>query len=368
MEKIFFPTSSDSIGKEIECEQLVIDIHKQSLNPPRWPECCIYRVPNKLRKVKEEAYTPRLVSIGPFHHGQEQFRGMEIQKFRYLREFFNRTGKSYQDLSSIVEENEEQIRHCYSETIELGTTDFVNMVLLDSVFIMELFLRTYGRKNYEKDYIVGSPWFERHIKQDFLLLENQLPFNFLQKFYESAFNGNGEQDAVPSFLYLSWSYFLSNNNRPTEEERMRRILEVPKLVVDDQTEILFRNLMALEQCHYPFDTYICNYVVLLDYLITTKADVVFLVEKGIVVNRLGSSAAVTTLINKFGLEIVEVNSRYHDLIKDLNQYHENNWNRLMASLTSVYFRDFWRGSATFTGIFVLCVAFWNFLRPFVLDT
>ena len=30
--------------------------------------CCIYRVPNRLREVNPEPYTPQIVLIGPLHH------------------------------------------------------------------------------------------------------------------------------------------------------------------------------------------------------------------------------------------------------------------------------------------------------------
>jgi len=52
-------------------------------------------------------------------------------------------------------------------------------------------------------------------------------------------------------------------------EHMQCILEFPPLNIYDETESISQNLMALEQCHYPFHTYICNYVGLLNYLIDT---------------------------------------------------------------------------------------------------
>jgi hypothetical protein len=33
--------------------------------------CCIYKVPERLRELNEKAYTPRVVSIGPIHHGKD---------------------------------------------------------------------------------------------------------------------------------------------------------------------------------------------------------------------------------------------------------------------------------------------------------
>ena len=52
------------------CEELRINIQilieNDFMEPIRRPECCIYRVPPRLRQVNEEAYTPMLISIGPF--------------------------------------------------------------------------------------------------------------------------------------------------------------------------------------------------------------------------------------------------------------------------------------------------------------
>jgi hypothetical protein len=61
-----------------------------------------------------------------------------------------------------------------------------------------------------------------------------------------------------------------------------RPMEVPQLVIDDYTETLLRNLMALEQCLYPSETYICNYVFLLDHLIDDDKDVDLLVHKKVI--------------------------------------------------------------------------------------
>ena len=55
--------------------------------------------------------------------------------------------------------------------------------------------------------------------------------------------------------------------------------------------------MAFEQCHYPHETYICNYIVLLDHLIKTEKDVDLLVEKKVLDNWLGRDEAVVNLIN-----------------------------------------------------------------------
>uniref|UniRef100_A0A3N7EQP5 Uncharacterized protein n=1 Tax=Populus trichocarpa TaxID=3694 RepID=A0A3N7EQP5_POPTR len=53
--------------------------------------CCIYKVPERLRELNEKAYTPRVVSVGPIHHGKDMLKAMEDHKRMYLQEFIART-------------------------------------------------------------------------------------------------------------------------------------------------------------------------------------------------------------------------------------------------------------------------------------
>lgn len=41
--------------------------------------CCIYRVPNRLRKQNPEAYTPQALLIGPLHHSKKA-EALELSK------------------------------------------------------------------------------------------------------------------------------------------------------------------------------------------------------------------------------------------------------------------------------------------------
>ena len=124
--------------------------------------------------------------------------------------------------------------------------------------------------------------------------------------------------------------------------------------------------MALEQCHYPFNAYICNFILLLDYFINTKKDVNLLVDKKIIINQLGSNAIVATLINKLGYQIVEDKSCYYDLGQELNKHYDYPLNHILATLTNLYFHDFQRGTASIVGLIVLSFTFWSFLRPFAI--
>ena len=61
------------IEDNLICEELIIDI--LVMEPVQWRECCVYKVPKKLHQVNKEAYTPKLISIGPFHRGEKDLRG-----------------------------------------------------------------------------------------------------------------------------------------------------------------------------------------------------------------------------------------------------------------------------------------------------
>ncbi|KAB1226597.1 hypothetical protein CJ030_MR1G019084 [Morella rubra] len=130
---------------------------------------------------------------------------------------------------------------------------------------------------------------------------------------------------------------------------MQPRLELSHFLVEIGTEVTYRNLMALDQCHYPFKTRICNYIRLLDNLIIRGKDVDLLVDRKVIANGLGGSEAASELINTLCDRIVPYDHTDKDsgdgLSKKLNDYYENPWNRTMATMTSTYFSNFWRGTA-----------------------
>ena len=498
---------SDTLAKEVRCDELIIDVPLVDeliidvplvMEPVQWPECCIYKVPRKLREVSKGAYDPKVISIGPFHyHRENELRDMEKLKVRYLKDFCYRTGKSQKEIARIIEPDELLLRHYYAEVFDISSEDFVKMVLLDSTFIVELFLKSAGREEDESNAsgedgshmrgkdknccITDTPLMKNYLTRDLLLLENQLPFFILNKLYTQFFSS--EQNENNAFLKLAGNFLFPKNeekkifedfdkkkvnhftdmmrylylpsgsndappnhnlcpfppnlnlclgsnapNTPSPVENLiknlpnarkldeagvtfdknergplldikfdvgnltnifpcltcswllhcmpmlercqclkktQTFLIMRSLEVHDETEGNFRNLMALEQCHYPSEAYICNYFVLLDFLINTRDDVELLVDKGIIVNALGSNKAVAKMVNNLALEITEKNTYYKDLAYRIDNYYKSACNRNMGALRTVYFRDIWRGTATVVGIIVLPLTILNFLRPFV---
>ncbi|XP_024047428.1 putative UPF0481 protein At3g02645 [Citrus clementina] len=151
-------------------------------------DCSIYRVAEPKRCLNPSHFTPQMASIGPFHHGNEELKPMEEHKQRYLKYFLQRTKVRMARFLSFIKERETKLRNCYAETIRnLGSDEFVAMVLVDAVFLIEFFLRFYKRNfRTDDDRIFKKPKLYLEIQDDFLLVENQLPLFILNDLFDLA--------------------------------------------------------------------------------------------------------------------------------------------------------------------------------------
>ncbi|XP_059640858.1 UPF0481 protein At3g47200-like isoform X2 [Cornus florida] len=384
---------------------------------PLSPDCSIYKVPEKLQKVNGEAYTPRVVSIGPLHHGQKSLQAMEEHKLRYLQSFLSRTILILEDIVRDVRMWEERARRCYAEAIELSSDDFVKMILVDASFIVEVLLRSYFPQFIEgSDRIFHKPCMIDDIGRDMLLLDNQLPFFVLEGFLTLVFVSDGE--TFPSILDLTHQHFKNLLNIGTfpntisstevkhfldflrfcylplsprvwqKSSRMDRfspsasslhdagikfkvgtgrclldikfangVIEIPHLEIDDLTEILFRNLIAFEQCHYAYK-YIIQYMALMDSMINTPKDVELLIHHKIITSRLGSNEDISTLFNKICKEVVLGHNFYFlSLCDNLNAYCTTPWHKWKATLKRDYFNKPWAIVSVIAAIVLLILTF-----------
>lgn len=92
-----------------------------------------------IRRANEKAYEPEKLSIGPYHRGKRKLQDMENYKLRYLKRIPRRKGESSaKRYIAVLMEFEEKARSYYAENINLSQEDFVDMLLLDGCFIIEL--------------------------------------------------------------------------------------------------------------------------------------------------------------------------------------------------------------------------------------
>ncbi|KAG2668438.1 hypothetical protein I3760_15G160300 [Carya illinoinensis] len=164
------------------------------------------KVPAPMFKVDKGAYVPKIVSIGPFHYNEPSLRAMQTQKRRFLNRLIqNKTGQPIlkENLKNAMRELEEMTRNFYAEDFQaIKSNDFVQMMLLDGCFIVEI-LRLYEKK-YVGEPIFETRWILSNISRDLLLLENQLPMFVLQKIFELT---TGEGEASPDLNTLALGFF-----------------------------------------------------------------------------------------------------------------------------------------------------------------
>ena len=312
-----------------------------------------------------------------------------------------------EDLASTIKQLEGRICGYYGETIQLNSNDFVKMILVDVSFILEMFWKL-AEQAWSSDL---SPWLHNSLMHDFILLENQIPFFIIEELFDLAFPFLPNS---PSLIQLTFCFFTAFNvqkfepipnkrikhftdllrifqlpppERPkTERNEMIKhlysatqlheagvkykvsssncllelkftngVLEIPRIHLQDNTETVSRNLMAFEQCHFFEEAYISDYYFILDFLINTTRDVDLFCDEGIMVNYLGDSSAVTSMVNNLNSEIVLINlsSDYCRLSEALNEFYENPWHSWKATLRREYFSTPWRTTSTIAAVIFL---------------
>ncbi|CAL5420588.1 unnamed protein product [Camellia sinensis] len=161
------------------------------------PSPCIFRVHEELRNVNKEAYTPRLVSIGPYHHGHPKLLAMEKHKERYFKLVLRRTNQTQKYYLDSMKQPAKIARKYYADPIDddLNSDKFVKMMLYDACFIVEFLdlvpqsdrQSQQGQQSqdmgHDYDPIFNTSWMRAHICCDLMRLENQLPFFVIFKFF-----------------------------------------------------------------------------------------------------------------------------------------------------------------------------------------
>ena len=190
----------------------------------------LFRVPANIREANKSLYEPRMVSIGPYyyHLRMDRLRAMEDQKWRLLRSFLCRNKELHVDtFLKAVRSLEKEARQSYSEYFALGQDDFIQMLLLDGCFILELFFKWLSE---DPDVLFREGWGPTTIFSDLLLFENQIPFFIIERLYDIVMTGEAEnkRDKFLSHLarFLMGEESLSLTSPMTWTKKVDHLLDL----------------------------------------------------------------------------------------------------------------------------------------------
>ncbi|ESR59112.1 hypothetical protein CICLE_v10017831mg [Citrus x clementina] len=354
-----------------------------------------------------------MVSIGPFHHGKEELKAMEEHKQRYLKCFLQRTKVSMARFLAFIKEREAELLSCYAETIHnLQSDDFVKMVLVDAVFLIEFFLRVYKPDcRTDDDPIFGRSFLYADVRHEILLLENQLPLFIPNDLFNLAktttFETNlddivGYLPIQENLLEINFSkakHFvdllilclqpsqsraviaLKDLNIPSVKKldqagiKFKRgsskdlldikfnegILEIPFLRVDETTERLYRNVLAFENMHC-YTGYFNDYILMMNYLVSTPKDAELLLQNEII--GLGDTEAVPTVFRNLGKDcaIYYFHFQYSAVLANLQAYCKSHklkatFKQNYLTLKQNYCNTLWASISVIAAVILLLLTF-----------
>ncbi|CAA0829679.1 Plant protein of unknown function (DUF247 [Striga hermonthica] len=194
-------------------DRLTIMQHRIS-DPPRIltrsagrSSCSIFTVPTTLAAANDgRAYRPQIVSVGPYHHGDPGLRMIQEHKWRLLGALLDRARVGLEDLLRAVQPLEAQARDCYSAAVHVSVDEFVEMLVVDGCFVVEL-LRIFGGFVVSEagDPLTSLSWVYPFFLRDLVRLENQIPFFVLECLVEATRekgvrDGDGSGPGLPELV------------------------------------------------------------------------------------------------------------------------------------------------------------------------
>ncbi|KAI3676297.1 hypothetical protein L1987_85902 [Smallanthus sonchifolius] len=358
-----------------ESIRILIEGESSRPNHSKQSNVMICMVPDSLRKLNPDAYTPQITSIGPLHKedGQTSFTNYEDSKLD-------------------------------------------EMMVIDGCFILELLYRfKYGIG--EGDPIFDNILVTRDIQNDLLLLENQIPFFILEilfsltvkevlkhvvltdsltdlvfyfikdmnimngreltmtdekvehchilGFFQSCYRPRGTQRGpIPTISYSATEIAGAGVRFKAQRDENSLLavkfkhsffvpglvslcvrdtcFKIPVLSIKNSTPSLLRNLIAYEQCYPLSRHYITSFAFLMDRLIDTKDDVSLLVRSKVLQHNLGASEDVTSLFNNICNGVVLRDFYYTDEWRKLDEYCNQFWPSILISLRCLYRSTTWK--------------------------
>ncbi|KAM7490193.1 hypothetical protein LguiA_033114 [Lonicera macranthoides] len=350
---------------------------------------CNYRVPDNLRKGHEDVYTPRVVSIGPIHHGEPQLQTMERSKWMFLGWYLERSLVSFDDMVRVGIDFEEDARMSYLEEFNnISSREFSEMIILDFIFLIEFLFKF---ATHDEQTIPFEDTIIIDILSDTVLLENQLPQKLVTNLFHLLYMEHNLGDLILKYFRNTgiakplnaspddWSSatdmldflltchvgkiedtthgeiqrtWLGRTRSATELREagvkfskvvdaaflldvkfVNGVLKMPVIQISIFLEAKFQSMIACEQSRHNKPKRVTGYIYLLHKLIRTPKDVALLSNCGIIEHPIHDYEQVLRLFNNV-TEEVRINTRecyFWGLYMKMDAYTKNSYHHWKGS-------------------------------------
>lgn len=145
----------------------------------------------RIDNQNSDDYDPKVVSLGPYHHGKPELNFVEDFKPKSLEMFIHGSNKDQKFFLENILEEIEDVRSCYLEefTNKYNDYDFARMMLLDACFVLndiEIVTRSTPNSASKQTNTIKHLGIAVYLitRRDLYLLENQVPGLCLENYID----------------------------------------------------------------------------------------------------------------------------------------------------------------------------------------
>ncbi|KAD3336104.1 hypothetical protein E3N88_31623 [Mikania micrantha] len=199
----------------------------------------IHMAPRTLRELSPHSFNPRVVSIGPLHRDDENVWAFERKKATYVINLMNRmTSPKEIIMNSCMEKvyaSMEKIKACYVLTEVYDVVEFAEMMVMDACFILGFIYMTFE--------VMPDMSHAEDVIRDLVLLENQIPFFFLDDIFKCTIVKLHPDMSLVQFIYpVLWLVALKLF------DFNQAVLKIPEIIFINDTHHI---LSLLHKCYEP---------------------------------------------------------------------------------------------------------------------
>ncbi|XP_034709695.1 UPF0481 protein At3g47200-like [Vitis riparia] len=164
------------------------------------------KVPKKLRAdVKDEDYyAPKLISLGPYYHGESKLENGETLKLKLAEAYIQLCHSTVDEIYGTISHSISKLRGCYDaeSTKKYKDDELTIMMLVDGCALLSYIVCVCLGGDHEDFDMRYQDLSLLH--QDALLLENQLPYQLLQELMKMM---GGSESANEAWTVLFQEFF-----------------------------------------------------------------------------------------------------------------------------------------------------------------